>query len=583
MGMRMVEKRLWRKLFWPDTLKGRLWILLVIVTITPIILIGFTSYYWMYKAQEEKISSNYQSMVNARKDSLEKVFANLSSVSQLLVVDGGMGDDVIEYLHNNDPVQKTEQYLAIDKSMTNIIFSSPTVNGLLFYFPDSEAPFQFESAPMQAETSKEHFMGNLFPTLYVANQLSYQGPHPSVFVGHPEAVFSLTRKIEYSLGNVFYIYLETRFAPDIKLSSKDIGASIKQLIVNPAGKVLFSQVKEISAGTLLKTGDSRLQSYKSFSAEGVNGWKELFLIPQSVYTKELNQWQIQFLLTALLSLTLTVMTVLFIWRMVYRPLSHINKEIKLFSYNQKELPQLHTRLKEFNSLFNSFQEMRQKVTGLLAEVEDKERRKAELEVEKLMSQINPHFLHNTLNTIQFLALEKGQMDIFELVKVFTRVLHYNLKKNNMIVTIREEIDALQDYIELQNIRYDHRFNIPVELDPEIEAVPIPRFVLQPLVENALYHGLQSDQGSISVTVRRTAEVILLTVADEGNGIPEERMNELLNTDKSEKSGMGIGLGYVRKMLEVYYGNGAEMTINSKIGEGTVITIRIPATLEREGF
>lgn len=69
MGMRMVEKRLWRKLFWPDTLKGRLWILLVIVTITPIILIGFTSYYWMYKAQEEKISSNYQSMVNARKDS----------------------------------------------------------------------------------------------------------------------------------------------------------------------------------------------------------------------------------------------------------------------------------------------------------------------------------------------------------------------------------------------------------------------------------------------------------------------------------------------------------------------------------
>ncbi|MEK0316190.1 sensor histidine kinase [Cohnella sp. 56] len=579
--MAIADKLKWHKLLWPDTLRGRLWILLVIVTVTPIVLIGITSYYWTYKAQEEKIGSNYQSMVDGKKESMDKVFANLSSVSQLLVTDGGLGDDIIDYLQTDDPVHKTEGYLAINKSLANIVFSSPNVSGLFFYFPSNESPVQFESAPLRLAYMQGNFRENEYPPFYVANQLSYHGPHPSAFANRSEPVFSLTRKIDNGSGLVYYIYVETQFDPAAKLPSGDSGESIKQLLVNSSNVVMYSQLDGLAAGSPLAAQEDRLfRTFKTFTSAEANGWRQLFLIPDSVYTKELDRWRIQFLLTALLSLVLTVFTVTIIWRMVYRPLNQMNKEFKRFGYNRSDMPRPHTRLQEFNSLFGSFQTMREKVAELLTEVEVKERRKAELEVEKLMSQINPHFLHNTLNTIQFLALEKGQKDIFNLVKVFTRVLQYNLKKNNMIVTIREEIGALEDYIELQNIRYDYRFDVRIEADPDIEFAPIPRFVLQPLVENALYHGLQSDQGAITVVAERAADgSIWLCVSDNGRGIAEEKIRQLLEAEGDRRSGLGIGLKYVRKMLEVYYGGEAEMTISSVIGEGTTIALRMPATLK----
>lgn len=568
--------QLFRK-FWPDTLKGRLWLLLVVVTIMPIALIGFTSYFWMYKAQEEKISSNYQSTVNTNRAALDKVFDNLSSVSQLLAVNGGLGDAVIDYLRAEDPVHKTERYLEINQSLTNIMYSSPNVSGLFINFPNLDSPLQFESAPLRLSYLKGEFRNDEFPVFFRANQLIYQGPHPSVFRNHDEKVFSLSRKIEYGAGGDFYIYLETRFSLDAKTPASGESGAIKRLLTDADGRIVFSELDDRLPGSLLDPGS--LGAYKWFSAEGANGWKLWHIIPTSTYTKELNRWRIQFLLTALLSLAVTGLTASFIWRMVYRPLQQMTKEFKRFSYNRNNMPRMHTRLQEFNSLFGSFQAMRERVAELLIEIETKERRKAELEVEKLMSQINPHFLHNTLNTVQFLALEKGQKDIFNLVKVLTRVLQYNLSKTSMIVTIKEEIAALKDYIELQNIRYDHRFDVRIDVDPAVESVPLPRFVLQPLVENALYHGLQNDQGFITVQAAGAGPDIVITVADDGKGMTEDKINELLEGDGDRRSGLGIGLKYVRKMLEVYYMDEARMSILSRIGEGTIITITMPATIK----
>lgn len=570
----------WRTALWPDTLKGRLIILLIIVSVTPIVLVGFTSYYWLDKVQQEKISVNYQSIVDNEMKSLEDIYANLGSVSQLLVVNGGLGDDVLEYLNNTDPVRKTDLFVRIDKSLTNIIYSNPSVNGLFLYLPAYENAVQFETSPLLPAFSFGSIDNEPFPLLYRANQLDFNSPHPSVLKEHDEIVVSLIRKIDYRAGESYYIYLEARFGDQLHtFANTPIGLHGKQLLTNAAGQVMFSDITErIPVGSFVtpEKKDARLQAYKQFAARSAQGWTMYFLVLLADYEKELNAWQIQFAWVAVLSLLVTVLAAIYIWWMVYRPLRGINREIKRFSYNQEERSVMRTNLQEFDMLFASFQTMRDKIVELIFEVEQKEKRRGELEVEKLMSQINPHFLHNSLNTIQWLARAGGQTEIVNLVKVFTRVLHYNMAKSSMIVTVQEEIDALNDYIELQNVRYDHRFNIAVDLEPEVGGVPIPRFVLQPLVENALYHGLLSEQGDIRVTLGMAeAGRIYIRVADNGKGMTPERIRELLNGEGGRKSGLGIGLNYVKKMLEVYYGVAADMTIESVVDVGTTIAITMP--------
>jgi len=580
-----MNRGLWLKLL-PDTLKGRLSILLVIVTITPIILIGFTSYYWLYKVQIEKISTNYEFMVNNEKQALEKALSNLSSVSQLLVVDGGLGDDVIDYLTTTDPVEKTAWFFNIDKSLTNIIYSNPNVNALFFYLPEYENAIQFDTAPLRPEITLHRFDEIPYDVLYQANQLSYHAPHTSALLGYDELVISLARTIDYGVEKQYTIYLETKFLDLIHSATEGTaeGTSIK-LLTAADGTVKYSDIPQsVAVGTKLGDVGKQLKSFKLFSSNQTSGWSLYSLVPLGEYQKEIQQWQRQLLLMVGLSLLVTIAAASYIWRMVYRPLQKINREIKRFSNNQTEGTDLQSNMQEFDMLFSNFRNMREKIVELIFEVEQKEKRRGELEVEKLMSQINPHFLHNSLNTIQWLARANGQSEIYNLVKVFTRVLHYNLGKSSMIVTIKEEIVALHDYIELQNIRYDYRFKVQIEAEPELEKASIPRFVLQPLVENALYHGLMSEHGDIIVRIDRAMTgYIGITVSDNGKGIPQEKIKELLENDGNRKTGLGIGLNYVRKMLDVYYDNQAKMSIESVLDEGTSIRIVIPDRLKEGRF
>jgi two-component system sensor histidine kinase YesM len=177
---------------------------------------------------------------------------------------------------------------------------------------------------------------------------------------------------------------------------------------------------------------------------------------------------------------------------------------------------------------------------------------------------------------------QGQKNIAQLVSIFTRVLHYNLGKKSIIVSVQEEAEAIRDYIELQNIRYDHVFKVLLDIDSAALEVSIPRFILQPLVENSLYHGFEQGEGEIHVIIQKVEDTkLLLVVRDNGIGIPEDRLTQLFEQeDNQQKSGLGIGLHYVKKMLEVYYGASAQLEISSFPGIGTTISIHLPGTMIR---
>ncbi|MCU6711432.1 sensor histidine kinase [Paenibacillus sp. J5C_2022] len=570
---------------WPDTLKGRLSILLIFVTITPIVLIGFTSYFWFYQIQMEKINASYETVLRGERDALEKAFDNFASVSQLLAADGGLGDDIALYIQSEDPFEKTKYFRSIDRSLTNIIYSNPAIHAIFIYFEEHYKAIQFENAPLKHRFMSATIDDMPFVPLFRANQLTYNSPHPTVRDNSDKTVLSLLRPIPYGNGQIYYVYLETEWMHHVPLGGEDGGtAGVYHSLIGSDGLIRYSNLPiELREGASLDDERVALSAFKSFAIAGKNGWKLVSHVKLSVYEKEVQQWRILYVIMSCLSLVLTVGAVSYIWRMVYRPLQTMNKAMNRFSHDGNHLQKLHTRLTEFEVIYSSFRDMSRRIVELITEVEQKEKRKGELEVEKLIAQINPHFLHNTLNTIQWLALEKGQREIYDLVKVFTRVLQYNLGKRSMIVTIREELAALNDYIELQNIRYDHRFKVDSSVDSDIAEVPIPRFVLQPIVENALYHGVSGDQDRVVVHLKRSpGRYIQITVADSGQGMNPDTVAALLRGEEGKSTGIGIGLNYVQKMLDVHYGDLASMSIDSRIGEGTTVTIVIPDSVKGEG-
>ncbi|MDQ6420507.1 histidine kinase [Paenibacillus sp. LHD-117] len=145
------------------------------------------------------------------------------------------------------------------------------------------------------------------------------------------------------------------------------------------------------------------------------------------YERETVKWY-QFLWVSICSLLLSLLMGWLIWLMVSRPLRQMNKVITRFTLNLSDQSEPNIRLAEFQSVFRNFEQMRDRTVELVAEIKYEEKRRGQLEVEKLLVQINPHFIHNTLNTIQWLARMHGQSDIAKLVTIFTRVLHYNLGK-----------------------------------------------------------------------------------------------------------------------------------------------------------
>ena len=142
--------------------------------------------------------------------------------------------------------------------------------------------------------------------------------------------------------------------------------------------------------------------------------------------------------------------------------------------------------------------------------------------------------------------------------------------------MEEEIDALRQYLILQQIRYDFEFDVRITADEQVLQIPVPRFILQPLVENSLYHGL-SDEGFIQIEVTCNTATLNIMIQDNGAGMTEEAIHNLLNNREAEqqKVGMGIGLNYVHRMLKAQYGDQAQLVIESEVGTGTNILLILP--------
>lgn len=560
----------------PHSLKYRLILILFISSLAPLIIIGSISYFSMYAILQNKAEGGVQSNLHQVRLLLEDTLGQLNHTSQQLAFDGRVGKSLENYL-SADLYEKKRLNDEIRSELGLIHFTNPTL-GLMFYYFEKDKQVLFENFNV-----REDYDLKQLPVLIKFDKLTYMGPHLSLNPIDGNEVLSILRKVELPDRDDVYVYIETNFklAESILKDNEQFGGNLVHLIVDNLGQIVYSENStDFPVGMLHNVNNQSNKDisskYMMFEETSNQSWKVLAAVPKSVYNLEVNRWIKQFAFFAILTLIASFFIAWLIWRTVYRPLKLLSTDIRNVKSNNEVFPRRQSQILEFAVIYKEFAEMRSRIFELIGEVEQKEQGKAFLEVEKLMTQINPHFIHNTLDTIRWLARANGQKDIDRLVSTLNKVLYYNLGKGGP-ARIKDEIEALKNYVELQGIRYNFQFDVKIHADSEALELPVPRFILQPLVENALYHGLE-DKGIIEVSVIEDGEShVIIEVRDNGDGMTEEEISQLMseNTLEKKKVGMGIGLQYVNRMVKFQFGAAASFHIKSTIGSGTTIILRLP--------
>ncbi|MEK3721270.1 sensor histidine kinase [Paenibacillus sp. FSL H8-0034] len=560
------------------SLKRSLVIYLLIACLMPMLLLTVITYGSIYSILENKIKNGIYSTLKQERIGLENVLNNLDFASKQLAIDGKIVNDVQLYSTQGDFYDKANIGASIKDKINMISYTNLNLGMMFYYDPRSDQPYKFEN--LQVDSSRAI---STLPHFTEYQGAVYYGPHKTMYKSSDNIVFSSLRRLETKENLELYVYLETNYNLFRKiLNNETYGIEVSHLLINARGEVTYMENEkgftEADSVPILQAIDneSEYKGYILFHTMSEQGWQLVIAVKKTAFNNEIYAWLTKIALLVVATTLFALLLALIIWRTVYKPMKKLNKEI-IYMAENRNAPVQFTRVEEFDHLLINFQEMKQKINVLIAEIEESGREKSRLEVEKLLTQINPHFLHNTLNTVQWLARMNGQKEIDRLVTLLVKVLHYNLGKQSMIVTVQEEVDALNNYIELQRIRYDYEFDLRLQVDSDVSHVAMPRFLLQPLVENAIYHGNGERNNYIEVSIHKNdTDGLLLKVTDNGQGMDDATLSKLLaESNENLKRGLGIGLQYVSRLIKRYYGDASRMSIDSVVDRGTVIRIDIP--------
>ncbi|WP_316245316.1 sensor histidine kinase [Gracilibacillus timonensis] len=248
---------------------------------------------------------------------------------------------------------------------------------------------------------------------------------------------------------------------------------------------------------------------------------------------------------------------------------------------------------EMGLLGKSFNKMVIKVNHLMHLTERQERQKREAEFRSLQANINPHFLYNTLDTIQWMARKHQANDVAELVASLAKLFRIGLSKGHDFISLLEELDHIDSYLKIQQTRYRDKLNYQIEVEDSVKGVPVLKFILQPIIENAIYHGIKERRGvgHIKIEARRTGESLMIQISDDGKGMSAASLQEMktalkdaiARTENPEETRhkKGYGMLNVQARIQLTHGPEYGLTIASERNVGTKVTILLPCDQEEE--
>ena len=489
----------------------------------------------------------------------------------------------------------------------------------------------------------------LLPNDTYFTNYSFTEYHPRSFTG--EAWFGQLKRMEsydaYWLG-IHANYLESAktespyvitVARTIRQSSEPIAVIVVSIAEQQLRQILQADVsnQEIalvdSRGTVLSHRDERyigntlpfwakLPSDGKPTIEAFNGephvlvrrqlpfadWELVSAVPYKDAAGKINKIQQTNFMIQLGFFSVFLLILIYLIREFTKPIVRLGRIAA-----KVEAGQMHVRSgirgsDEIGRLGTSFDQMLDRIQEMIGQIRAEQVMKRKAELEMLQAQINPHFLFNVLNSIRMRIMLNGDEENAALISSLSNLLRMTINRNNEWITLQEEANTVAHYVKLMNFRHNEQIRLETVLSPETLTVEVPRFFLQPLIENAFIHGLNQSKGTIRLSAWKAGPNMIVRIADDGKGMDGEQLKKLrmklgepdagragalgneADAGRAEKGGTrhkremtGIGVKNVYERLKLLYGAGFRAEIESEPGRGTVITLVLPLKAnEREG-
>ena len=317
---------------------------------------------------------------------------------------------------------------------------------------------------------------------------------------------------------------------------------------------------------------------------GYTGWKLVGVTPSAALGIDGIKFRFFVLFVADLFLFLLAMINAFISDKISNPIKSLDGSVREIESGNLDVEIVPSGSYEVEHLGKSIKNMLGRIKVLMSDLVAEHNAKRKSEFDTLQSQINPHFLYNTLDIIVWMIENENSDKAVNIVTALAKFFRISLSKGKNIITVKDEVEHVRNYLMIQNMRFKNRFEYSIDVDEKVLSYSSLKLMLQPLVENAIYHGMEfmDGDGEIDVKVFKEDDSLYFTITDNGLGMSEDMVETLLSKDfVSSKKGSGIGVKNVNERIKLYFGSEYGLKVESEPDEGTKITIHLPAVVYGE--
>ncbi len=383
------------------------------------------------------------------------------------------------------------------------------------------------------------------------------------------AVSSLAKNAK--LGSTGYVYF-------IDNNNKIVYHPLQQLINSNIINEDLSSVADHIFGTFINTFEGR---ERLVIIDTVNNarWRIVGVAFMDELMSGLNQFATVMALILILCIIITIFLAQYVSGWISSPIKELERLMVAVERGDFSEPPTVKGNQEVQALSQSFSLMILRIRELMDDIVKSQELKRKFELDALQAKINPHFLYNTLDSVVWMAEQNDTEGVIRMISALAKLFRVSLSKGHDIITLGEELEHVRNYLIIQQIRYTGKFEFSLEVEQGLEECPTIKLIVQPIVENAIYHGIKylQEMGHITIKVyRRKPGAIVVEIRDNGVGMDEEKLDRILSFGGPHSpKGSGIGVRNVHQRVQLYYGSDFGLEISSELDEGTLVRIVIP--------
>ena len=582
-------RRWWQEFYRRSSIQGILSLSFTAVAVVGMIFMGLALFFRFSANTNAQMAENSQrvlAQVNLNLDMYLRRMMRLSDTAYYSVIkDADLAEEDLSealdllYENNRDALVS----IALFSEEGDLIASTPLVGLKNSVNPEKESWFT---------TAMDRIENLHFSTPHVQNL--FEDPDYQY-----RWVVSLSRQVEMTRAGAIesgVLLVDMSFG-GIEQICKDVDLSSTGYLylIDGDGEIIYHPRQQLIYAGLLEENNLAAAGYTDGSHQetfggtrrevtvktvGYTGWKLVGVVPSENLWDNYGQLVLFFLFVVLFSVFLLVFVNLRLSEWITAPVKKLDRAVKELEHGSTEVDFDVGGPGEVEHLSHSVRSMVSTMRHLMDDIIEQEEQKRRSELEVLQSQINPHFLYNTLDSVIWMT-EAGRYDeAIQMVTSLARLFRISLSRGSSIITLADELEHARHYMNIQQIRYKNRFTTEITAEPGTEGLYTLKLIVQPILENAIYHGMSAaeDEGVISVRAYRRGDDLFIDVEDNGLGMRPEVAEQLLEEHRPaiNTKGSGIGVRNVHQRIQLTFGRQYGLTIQSEPDEGTLVRIHLPA-------